>query len=141
IYESNSTNYAEHWSAPVRVSVASPSLCKDDADKGGDPDANGGGNAADAAPDPSQCIANQFSQPFTGPDGALYVTWANFNNAVTAHGTDNRNQILLAKSTDGGNTFTPPIKVGDYYDLPDCATYQNGQDAGRACVPEKGATS
>ena len=45
--------------------------------------------------------------------------------------------MLLAKSTDGGATFTAPVKVSDYYDLPDCATYQ-GQDPGRACVPEKG---
>jgi hypothetical protein len=49
-------------------------------------------------------------------------------------------QILLSKSTDGGNTFSPPIKVGDFYELPDCPTYQAGQDAGRACVPEKGAS-
>ena len=31
------------------------------------------------------------------------------------------------------------MKVGDYYDLPDCETYQ-GQDEGVACVPEKGET-
>jgi hypothetical protein len=49
--------------------------------------------------------------------------------------------VLLSKSTDGGNTFLPPVKVSDYYDLPDCATYQDGKDPGRACVSEKGATS
>ena len=54
-------------------------------------------------------------------------------------GADNRNQVLLSKSTDGGATFSTPVKVGDYYDLPDCATYQGGQDPGRACVPEKGS--
>ena len=32
------------------------------------------------------------------------------------------------------------MKVTDYYDLPDCLTYQNA-DPGRACVPEKGATA
>jgi hypothetical protein len=71
--------------------------------------------------------------------GALYVTWDNYNNTVT--GSDNRNQILLAKSTNGGASFGAPVKVGDYYDLPDCATYQGGQDAGRACVPEKSPTA
>ena len=81
------------------------------------------------------CNENQFSQPFTGTDGALYVTFANFNNTPT--GADNRNQMLLAKSTDGGMTFSAPVKVSDYYDLPDCATYQHS-DPGRACVPEKG---
>src|SRR6202011_4739970 len=102
------------------------------------------------------CNANQFSDPFTGSDGALYVAFNYFNNAVTGSdgglyvafnhlnnavtGSDNRNQILLAKSTDGGVSFSLPVKVGDYYDLPDCSTYQGGQDAGRACVPEKGSS-
>ena len=45
----------------------------------------------------------------------------------------------MVKSTDGGVSFSVPVKVSDYYDLPDCATYQAGQDAGRACVPEKGS--
>ena len=62
-------------------------------------------------------------------------------NAAAADPNDNHNQILLAKSTDGGVTFSAPVKVGDYYDLPDCATYQNGADPGRACVPEKGDTA
>ena len=130
IYEAYSSDYGETFSPPHLVSADSP-LCVNT--YGAGVGAIGGEN--------SNCNENQFSQPFTGPDGALYVTWNNYNNAETLHGSDNRNQILLAKSTDGGNTFTPPIKVGDYYDLPDCATYQNGQDAGRACVPEKGATS
>ncbi len=37
--------------------------------------------------------------------------------------------------------YRPPVKVADYYDLPDCATYQAGKDAGRSCVPEKSGTS
>jgi hypothetical protein len=137
IYESHSADYAETWSKPVRVSAANPGLCKVNSDKGGDPDADGGGDAADEpAPAPGQCYANQYSQPFTGPDGALYVVWSNFNNAVTTG--DNRNQVLLAKSTDGGSTFSTPVKATDYYDLPDCVTY-TGQDPGRSCVPVKGA--
>ena len=59
---------------------------------------------------------------------------ANFNNRSSAGdegggdgsapaADDNRNQMLLAKSTDGG-TVRAPVKVGDYYDLPDCDTYQ-----------------
>jgi hypothetical protein len=78
------------------------------------------------------CDANQFAQPFTAPNGDLYVVFQNFNNAVT--GDDNRNQMLLVKSTDGGASFGPPVKVSDFYDLPDCLTY-TGHDAGRSCVP------
>ncbi|MFL5967625.1 MAG: sialidase family protein [Gaiellaceae bacterium] len=130
IYEAYSSDYGETFSPPHLVSADSP-LCVN----------TYGAGVGAVTGESSNCNENQFSQPFTGSDGALYVTWNNYNNAETLHGTDNRNQILIAKSVDGGNTFTPPIKVGDYYDLPDCATYQNGQDAGRACVPEKNATS
>jgi hypothetical protein len=50
--------------------------------------------------------------------------------------------MLLAKSTDGGATFGAPVKVSDYYDLPECDTYQGaGADPGRGCVPEKGSST
>jgi hypothetical protein len=123
IWESHSNDYGEHFSPRVLVSATS-AFCTNTFGQG-TPQGN--------------CNENQFSQPFTGPDGALYVVYANFNNAVA--GADNRNTMLLVKSTDGGATFGAPVKVADYYDLPDCATYQAGQDAGRACVPEKGATT
>ena len=48
-----------------------------------------------------RCNENQDSQPFTAPDGTLYVVYNNFNNVVT--GNDNRNQVLLARSTNGGS--------------------------------------
>ncbi|HEX4521842.1 MAG TPA: sialidase family protein [Gaiellaceae bacterium] len=123
IYASHSSDYGEHFSAPVLVSTTSPTLCDQTY---GLPTPNG------------DCNENQFSDPFVGPDGTLYVAYANFNTAVT--GDENFNRILLTKSTDGGQTFSPPTLVGNYYDLPDCATYQGGQDAGRGCVPEKGSS-
>jgi len=121
IWESYSSDYGEHFSPRHIVSADSP-LCT---------------NTYGIATPQGRCNENQWSVPFTGPDGALYVAWANYNNAVRPG--DNRNQILIAKSVDGGNTFSTPIKVSDYYDLPDCLTYQ-GSDPGRACVPEKGPT-
>jgi hypothetical protein len=123
IYASHSSDYGEHFSAPVLVSSDS-ALCT---------------NTYGAPTPQGNCNFNQNSQPFAGPDGALYVVWSNFNNTIT--GNDNRNQLLLAKSTDGGATFGAPVKVADYYDLPDCSAYQQGKDSGRACVPEKGATA
>src|SRR3954469_5687337 len=120
IYEAHSADYGETFSAPVLVSSNS-ALCD---------------NTFGLPTPQGTCNENQFSQPFTAPDGTLYVTYANFNNAVTA--PENRNQMLLSKSTDGGVTFSAPVRVGYYNELPDCATYQNGADPGRACVPEKG---
>ncbi|HEY3061094.1 MAG TPA: exo-alpha-sialidase [Chloroflexota bacterium] len=150
IYESFSADYGETFSTKRLVSPAGAQpLCPA-------PLTTGGG-----------CDNNQFSQPFTAPDGTLYVVWVNANtltgrstehecdedgceeagvaagakvNATVVTAIDNHFQVLLAKSTDGGNTFNAPIKVGDYFELPDCPTYQGGQDPGRACVPEKGAS-
>ena len=89
----------------------------------------------------NNCDANQFSDPFTGPDGNLYVAYSNFNNAEPTSGDVNQYQFLVSKSTDGGMTFSPPVRVAPYNDLPDCATYQMGQDTGRSCVPEKGSST
>jgi hypothetical protein len=124
IYEEYSSDYGESFSAPVLVSGDNPTLCNQTF---GLPTFNG------------SCNENQFSDPFVGPDGALYVTWVNYNTAVS--GNENFNRILLSKSTDGGASFSTPVLVSSFYDLPDCSTYQGGADAGRSCVPEKGSTA
>lgn len=123
IWGSYSQDYGETFSPRVLVSRNNTTLCT---------------NTFGAGTPQGNCNENQYSQPFTGSDGALYVVYANFNNSLSSL-TDNHNQILLAKSADGGATFSGPVLVGNYYDLPDCATYQ-GQDFGRACVPEKGSS-
>ena len=89
IYESHSADYAETWSAPT-LSAGPARLCTQRL----------------SASRPRTAPATRTSSPSRSPapDGTLYVTWANFNNTVT--GDDNRNQILLAKSTDGGATFS-----------------------------------
>jgi len=90
------------------------------------------------------CDANQDSDPFTAPNGDVYVAFTDFNNCsgslrifgfhCPGNPNDNHNQILIVKSTNGGNSFSSPVKVGTYFDLPDCFTY-TGQDLFRACVP------
>lgn len=124
IWESYSSDYGEHFSDRHLVSVTS-TLCQ---------------NTYGLATANGTCNENQFSNPFVGPDGTLYVVYNNYNNALSS-ASDNENQMLLSYSLDGGNTFLGPVKVGSYYDLPDCATYQAGRDLGRACVPEKGSTA
>src|SRR5262249_3483163 len=130
IEEVFSDDYGETFSAKHQVSPAgTQGLCPA-------PLTSGGG-----------CDNNQFSEPFTAPDGTLYVIWANYNvrpghplgdgggddgggddggNSNVSRnappGVDNHQQILIAKSTDGGNTFGAPVKVGDFYELPDCST-------------------
>jgi hypothetical protein len=125
IYEAYSSNYGETFSAPVVVSTSS-SLC---------PTSFGVPTTV------STCNENQFSDPFTGSDGNLYVIYNNFNNSVSS-ASDNHNQFLLSKSTNGGVSFSAPVLVSNYNDLPDCDTYQGtGQDPFRACMPEKGTST
>jgi hypothetical protein len=130
IYEAYSSDYGRSFSAPVLVSHNS-TLCPQNYSSFG------------VAPENhNNCDENQFSDPFTGSDGTLYVVFANYNTSgatSTAPGSDNRFQILLEKSTDGGASFGAPILVGYFYDLPDCATYQGGQNELRQCVPEHGS--
>ena len=122
LYEAHSSDYGRTFSTPVVVNQAS-TLCPNTY---GLPTPNGG------------CNENQFADPVTDASGNLYVVYNNYNNSV-ATANDNHNQFLLSKSTDGGATFSAPVLVSNYYDLPDCATYQGGQDFGRACVPEQGS--
>jgi hypothetical protein len=124
IFEAYSADYGEHFSNPVLVS-ATVQYCT---------------NTFGAGLEQGSCNQNQDSVPFTGPDGSLYVVYNNYNNQATS-GADNRYQVLIAKSTDGGQSFQLPQKVSDYYDLPECSDYQQGKDAGRQCVPEKDPTT
>lgn len=129
IYEAYSRDHGESFSAPRLVSKTSP-LCS---------------NTLGIPTPQGRCNENQFSEPVVAPNGNLYVVLDNYNltGARPAENDkaqiDNRSQVLIAKSTNGGNTFSSPVKVADYYDLPDCATYQHA-DEGVGCVPEKAAT-
>jgi hypothetical protein len=148
IWSRASADYGESFGPRVLVSGASPACT----------------NTFELPTPNGPCNENQFSQPFVGPDGDLYVAWANYNSAAEPPGPEedqpavgdraaqqpeqpgeeegeNAYQILLARSTDGGASFGAPVKVSDFYDLPDCETYQDGAGAGSSCVPEKGATA
>jgi hypothetical protein len=111
-----SEDHGATWNLTGAISGTSPELCP----------VNFSGAPA------GTCNANQFPLPFTAPNGDLYVVFQNFNNALS--GDDNRAQMLLVKSTDGGASFGPPVKVSDFNDLPDCLTY-TGHDPFRSCVP------
>lgn len=126
IYEVHSDDYGETFSKPVLVSGSNPNCTN----------TFGVTTTVD-----STCNENQFSDPFVGEDGNLYVAFDNFNNQPTS-GSNNNYQVLLAKSTDGGASFSAPVQVSRYYDLPDCDTYQGaGADPGRSCVVEKGSST
>ena len=100
----------------------------------------------------ARCNENQFSQPFTGPDGALYVVWANFNNgrpAMTTAATtaptarpehDNRTRCCWPSRPTAARPSRRRSRSPTTTTCPTAPTYQ-AADPGRACVPEKGATA
>ena len=126
IYAVHSDDYGQTFSSPVVVSGTNPNCT----------------NTFGAGTPHGPCNQNQFSDPFIGKDGSLYVAFDNFNNQPTS-GTNNNYQVLLAKSTDGGQTFSAPVQVSTFYDLPDCDASQAVANAnpGRSCVPEKGSST
>src|ERR1700730_16958048 len=69
VYESYSADYGESFSPRVLVSSSS-ALCTT--------------NPFGASSITTTCNFNWFPYPFTGPDGALYVLFVNFNNAYAA---------------------------------------------------------
>jgi len=125
IEESHSSDFGQTFSTPVIVSNSSP-LCV---------------NTLGAGTPHGPCNGNEFAQPFSGPDGTLYIIYDNFNAGSNFPG-DNHFQIFLEKSTDGGNTFGAPVLVATYNEFPDCPPSQGGQNPGQegTCLPEKGPT-
>jgi hypothetical protein len=92
IYFSQSTNGGADWSAPVEISGSSGTLC---------PAPNG------------VCNNDQGSDPVVGPDGTIYVAFANGN--LPGAGIE---QVLMVKcpftaDCSDAASWTTPTKVGD----------------------------
>ena len=96
-----------HWSTPAEISGSNASIC--------------------TVPDVGPCNDDQGSDPVVGPDGTIYVAFANGN--IPGAGQE---QVLFVKcpaAADCSNSasWTPPARVGAH-----------GLDApGRAAQPER----
>jgi hypothetical protein len=113
IFFSRSTNGGVSWSKPVEISGVNKDICHF-------------GNSFDSSQPAGACNNDQDSDPVVGPDGTLYVFYMNFNTELTTFNSPGGliNQILMVKSTDGGLTWSRPIKVAkdvgrEPYSLPD----------------------
>jgi hypothetical protein len=96
IYESHSDDGGHTWTGPKVISGSNSTLC-----------------TFQVAGPAGECDQNQYSVPTVGPDGTLYVAFANEQNAALAEtgevGTEN--QYMLVKSTNGGASFSAPTFV------------------------------
>ena len=89
-----SDDQGRHWSEPQEIS-GEASFC--DFQFGDDDGA---------------CDEDQFSVPVVDPnDGTLYVAFENFNVE-----SQRRNQLLIVRSTDGGQTFDAPQRITPVFD-------------------------
>jgi hypothetical protein len=82
------------WSDPVEISGSHPSCTFQE---------TGGG---------TDCDEDQFAYPEVAPDGDVYVHFLNFqNDAAFEVDFDFDAQIMVVKSTNGGQTWSSPVQV------------------------------
>ena len=118
IYFSQSTNGGATWSPGIEISGSNASIC--------------------TLPRVGPCDDNQGSSPVVGPDGTVYVSFANGN--VPGAGIE---QVLFVKCPAAADcsvpaSWTPPTKVGDMIAThPVGPPSQNGCP-NRQCLPPNG---
>jgi hypothetical protein len=128
IFFSRSTDGGVNWSEAIDISGSSP-VCNF-------------GDLFDPTEDPHSCNFSQASYPLVGPDGTIYVAFNNSNTSPEAAVIDGIAQQLVVKSTDGGLTWTAPVKIGDDfqtqpYSIPG-HVLPNGCPDFRPCLPPNG---
>jgi hypothetical protein len=86
------------WSPAKEISGSNPALC-----------------AFSNTPLPAdgRCRENQDPQPAVAPDGTIYVAFENQQADNSAGGDPTRYQDLVVKSTDGGDTWSTPVRASD----------------------------
>jgi hypothetical protein len=92
IWLSWSDDGGQSWSAPREISGSHPTCTFQSGDPGTD------------------CDEDQFSIPEVAPDGTVYVHFLNAQNeALWEVPEDLDSQIMVVKSTNGGQSFSPPV--------------------------------
>jgi hypothetical protein len=129
IFFSRSTDGGVTWSDPLEISGSNPDICDF-------------GNLFDPTKDQHACNFSQASYPLVGPDGTIYVAFNNANTSAEAAVIDGVGQQLIVKSTDGGLTWTQPVKIGDDFNTQPFSIpgheLPNGCPDFRPCLPPNG---
>jgi hypothetical protein len=106
IFFSYSDDGGMTWTEPKEISGSNPDFC----------------TYQETGP-AGQCDEDQFSIPEVAPDGTLYVHFANGQNeAEWEVAGEFDSQLMVVKSTDGGETFSNPVPAvqleDGYSDMP-----------------------
>lgn len=128
---SRSTDGGVTWSDAMEISGANPEICDF-------------GDLFDPGEKASSCNMSQGSYPLVGPDGTIYVVFNNSNSSVEAAAAGpGIAQQLFVKSSDGGRTWSDPVKVSDDFatqpiSIPPNDANPNGCPDFRQCLPPNG---
>jgi hypothetical protein len=95
IFFSASQDGGMTWSAPKEISGANRALCT---------------FSGTPLPYDGRCKEDQFSSPVVTSDGTIFVA---FENEQAINDGQFRNQYLVVKSTDGGATWSVPVRASD----------------------------
>lgn len=95
IFFSASRDAGQTWSAPIEISGRNPALCT---------------FSGTPLPYDGRCREDQFGSPVVTPDGTIFVA---FENDQAINDGQFRNQYLVVKSSDGGVTWSPPVRASD----------------------------
>jgi hypothetical protein len=95
IFSSASHDGGHTWSTPREISGANPAICT---------------FSGTSLPNDGGCREDQFSSPVVAPDGTIYVA---YENDQAIDDGQFRNQYLVVKSTDGGATWSTPVRASD----------------------------
>ncbi|TMK69710.1 MAG: exo-alpha-sialidase [Actinobacteria bacterium] len=95
IFFSASRDGGKTWSPPKEISGVNPAVCT---------------FSGTSLPNDGSCREDQFSSPVVGADGTIYV---GFENDQAVNDGQFRNQYLVVKSSDGGATWSAPVRASD----------------------------
>jgi hypothetical protein len=95
IFLSASHDGGRTWSTPREISGANPALCT---------------FSSTPLPSDGRCREDQFSSPVVAGNGTIFVA---YENDQAVNDGQLRNQYLVVKSTDGGATWSPPVRASD----------------------------
>jgi hypothetical protein len=95
IFFSASRDGGATWSAPREISGANSALCT---------------FSGTPLPFDGRCKENQFSTPVVARDGTIYVA---FENEQAVNDGQFRDQYLVVRSSDGGGTWSRPVRASD----------------------------
>jgi len=124
IFFSQSTDGGATWSAGIAISGANAAVC----------------TAFSGSANPNACDQDQGSHPIVGPDGTIYVAFANFNTPSPGAGLRQTLFVSCPATADCRQpaSWTAPVKIADLFGTHPFGPSAEGCASDRRCLPPNG---